>query len=122
MQVKPHLRDSGLAVALGMVAVSAIGSWLHGPGQDCVLLCLWSGENDAMSGMALEPTGVGEEICLLVTVGRCLDALVVGEGKRNPLGASAMASLYDRRLKGQKLGDLGDEDGVPECRDVAVLR
>lgn len=122
MQAKPHLRNFDLAVALGMLAVSAIGSWLHGPGQDCVLLCVWSSENDAMSGMALELTGVGEEICLLVTVGRRLDALILDEEKRYPLGASAMASLHDRRLKMQKLGDLGDEGWVPECGEVAVLR
>ena len=75
-----------------MLTLSAAGSDLHGPGQDFVLVCLYSGGDAAMSEMALEPTGLGEEICLPVTEGRGLEVSLLDEGKWNVLGTSAIAS------------------------------
>ena len=72
-----------------MLIISRSGSWLHGPGQDFVLLCLYPGGNAAICGMAVEPTGVREDTWLPVIVGRVTEASSPGEGKPNMLGASA---------------------------------
>ncbi len=102
--------------------MSGPGSWLYGPGQDFVLLCLYSSDNAAMSAMALEPIGVGGEICLPATVSRGSEASLPCDGERNLLSESAMASRGDRRLKGLNVGDFGDEDWVANCVAVAILR
>ena len=83
-------------------------NWLHGPGQDFVLLCLYSSGNAVMSGMAHKPIGVGEEICLPATVGRGPEASSLCEWGWDLLGESATASLGDRRLKRLNVGDFGD--------------
>ena len=108
-QAKSHLRGFDAVVALEMLTLSAAGSDLHGPGQDFVLVCLYAGGVAAMSEMALEPTGLGEEICLPVKEGRGLDVSLFDERKRNVLGTSAIASLQYRSLKGPKLADFEDE-------------
>ena len=89
-----------------MLILSNPGSWLGVPGQDFVLPCLHSSGDDAMSGMALEPIGVGEDICLSVTIGRGPKVSLLRGVERNWLGASAAASLEDRRLKRLKVDDL----------------
>ena len=121
-QAKSHLRGFDAVVAFGMLTQSAAGSDLHGLGQDFVLLCLNAGGVAAMSEMALEPTGFGEEICLPVTEGRGLEVSLFDERKRNVLGTSAIASLQDLRLKGQKLGDFEDESWLPDFSDDVVVR
>ena len=75
-----------------------------------------------MSGIALEPVGVGDDICLPVTVGRGPEASLLRGLKWNLPGASAVASLEDRRLKRLKVGDFRDEDWAADCEDVDILR
>ena len=111
-----------LFVALGMLTLSSPGSWLGVPGQDFVLLCLFSSGDDAMSGMALEPIGVGEDMSLPVTIGRGPKASLRRGVEPNLLDASAVASLEDRRLKRLNVGDFGDEGWAANCEDVASLR
>lgn len=107
-QAKSRLHDIDHVVGLGMLIMSGPRNWLHGPGQDFVLICLYSSGNAAMSGMALEPIGVGEEICLPATVGRGPEASSLCEWGRNLLGESTIASLGDRRVKSLNVGDFGD--------------
>ena len=121
-QAKSHLRDIGLIVALCMLAMSSPGSWLHGPGQDFVLPCLHSNGNAAMSGLALDPIDFGKEICLSVITGQGNEASLLCKGGWNLLGASAITSLEDRRLKRLKAGGFGHEGWVADCGDVAILR
>ena len=120
-QAKSHLGEFDAVVALGILILSAAGSDLHGPGQDFVLVCLYSGGDAAMSEMALEPTGLGDEICLPVIGGRGLEASLLDEGERNLPGTSAIASLQDRRLKRQELCDIEDESWHPEFSDDVVV-
>ena len=75
-----------------------------------------------MSEMALEPIGVGEDIFLLVTIGRDLKASLLRGVERNLIGAAAAASLEDRRLKRLKAGDFKNENWAADCEDVAILR
>ena len=74
-----------------------------------------------MSGIALDPSGVEEAMCLPLIGGRELEACVFGEGKRNLLGASAITSLRDRTVKRLKLGDFRDGSRVPDIGDVVIL-
>lgn len=90
-----------------MLTMFGPSSWLHGPGQDLVLYCSGGGGNAAISGMALEPIGVGEEICPPVRAGRGSEASLLCEEDRNLLGAPARVSPEDRRLKILKVGDFG---------------
>lgn len=120
-QIKTHLCDLDLFVALGVLTLSSPGSWVGGPGQDFVLLCLYSRGDDAMSEMALEPIGAGEDIFLLVIIGREPWAASLRGVEWNLLGVSAAVSLKDRRLKRLKAGDFKDEGWATDCGDIAVL-
>lgn len=114
--MESQLRELDLIVALGSLTMSGE------PGQDFVLLCLYSSGNAAVSGMVLKSIAVGEGICLPVTVGRRPEALLPCEGEWALLGVSAIASLEDRTLNRLKVGDFEEEGWVAKCGDVALLR